>query len=80
MFEHEPIVTLAIEAGKAILDVYNKDSTIDVMTKDDNSPLTEADLAAHEVIVQGLQHLNSGVPIVSEEGNVVTRNPTIYVG
>jgi len=70
MFEHEPVVALAIEAGKAILDVYNKDSTIEVMTKDDNSPLTEADLAAHEVIVQGLQHLDSRVPIVSEEGNV----------
>ena len=55
MFQHEQVVALAIEAGNAILEIYNKGSTIDVMTKDDNSPLTDADLAAHRVIVEGLQ-------------------------
>ncbi len=70
MFEHEPVVSLAIEAGDAILGIYNRVSTIDVMTKDDNSPLTEADLAAHEVIVEGLQRIDPNTPIVSEEGRV----------
>lgn len=70
MFEYEPIIALAIEAGDAILKVYNRDSTIDVITKDDDSPLTEADLAAHEVIVEGLQRIDPNTPIVSEEGRV----------
>jgi len=70
MFEHEPVVALAIEAGNAILEVYNRNTTIEVLTKDDNSPLTEADLAAHEVIVEGLQAIDANTPIVSEEGSV----------
>ena len=41
MFEHESVVALAIDAGHAILEVYNKDTNIEVMTKDDDSPLTQ---------------------------------------
>ena len=37
MFQHEQVVALAIEAGNAILEIYNKGPTIDVMTKDDLS-------------------------------------------
>ena len=70
MFEHESVVALAIDAGHAIVEVYNKDTNIEVMTKDDDSPLTQADLAAHEVIVDGLQKIDPTTPIVSEEGNV----------
>ena len=70
MFQHEQVIALAIEAGNAILEIYNKGSTIDVMTKDDNSPLTDADLAAHRVIVEGLQQIDPDTPIVSEEGRV----------
>ncbi|MFL2493760.1 MAG: 3'(2'),5'-bisphosphate nucleotidase CysQ [Candidatus Thalassarchaeum sp.] len=70
MFKHEPVVALAIEAGKTILEIYNRHSTIDVSTKDDDSPLTEADLAAHELIVEGLQRIEPNTPIVSEEGRI----------
>ena len=70
MFEFEPVVALAVEAGDTILEIYNRDSTIDVTTKDDDSPLTEADLAAHEVIVEGLQTIDINTPTVSEEGSV----------
>ena len=70
MFQHEQVIAIAIEAGNAILEIYNKGSTIDVMTKDDNSPLTDADLAAHRVIVEGLQQIDPDTPIVSEEGRV----------
>ena len=70
MFQHEQVIAIAIEAGNAILEIYNKGSTIDVMTKDDNSPLTDADLAAHRAIVGGLQQIDPDTPIVSEEGRV----------
>ena len=75
MLDHEAVVTLALQAGEAILEVYNSPSTIQVTTKDDDSPLTEADIAAHEVIMNGLSRIDPGTPIVSEEGRL--GDPTI---
>lgn len=56
---------IAAEAGRAILGVYERD--FDVELKDDRSPLTEADCAAHEVIVAALAKLEQRWPILSEE-------------
>jgi 3'(2'), 5'-bisphosphate nucleotidase len=55
----------ALEAGNAILEIYNSDS-FDETAKDDNSPLTKADTAAHKIIVRHLKE--TGLPILSEEG------------
>ena len=60
------VVSITRAAGDAILTVYNDDA-FEVQTKDDASPLTQADLAAHEVIVRGLTELTPDVPILSEE-------------
>lgn len=60
------IITIAREAGQAIMAIY-ADPANAVMTKEDNSPLTQADLAADRVISNGLQALNLGWPILSEE-------------
>jgi 3'(2'), 5'-bisphosphate nucleotidase len=62
------VVALAREAGAAIMDVYAGDFA--VQTKDDQSPLTEADLRSHRLIVAGLQRLTPDVPVVSEESAV----------
>jgi len=70
MLDHEAVVTIALRAGTAILEIYNRSSTIQVTTKDDNSPLTEADIAAHEIIVKGLSEIDPDIPIVSEEGRL----------
>jgi len=61
----EPVVGLAEEAGRAILAVYATD--FDVQAKDDQSPLTQADLASHRCIVAGLRSLTPDTPIISEE-------------
>ena len=61
----EPIAALAVDAGKAILEVYATD--FDVQAKSDESPLTQADLASHLCIVAGLQALTPDIPIISEE-------------
>uniref|UniRef100_UPI00356520AC 3'(2'),5'-bisphosphate nucleotidase CysQ n=1 Tax=Halomonas sp. TaxID=1486246 RepID=UPI00356520AC len=45
--------------------VYARDFSIE--EKDDKSPLTEADMAAHEVIVKGLSTLPDAIPVLSEE-------------
>ena len=59
------LVQIVENASAAILDVYNTD--FDIKTKDDESPLTQADLAAHKVIVAGLQALTPNIPVISEE-------------
>jgi 3'(2'), 5'-bisphosphate nucleotidase len=60
------ICALAQKAGKAILQVYNGEITVEI--KDDNSPLTAADKASHEIIAAGLKALTPNIPILSEEG------------
>ncbi len=57
-------INAAIEAGKKILEVYSRDFSVE--TKADNSPLTEADRASHEVIKEILSQ--TGIPVLSEEG------------
>ncbi|MEZ4485095.1 MAG: 3'(2'),5'-bisphosphate nucleotidase CysQ [Syntrophotaleaceae bacterium] len=62
----EQVCAIARKAGAAIMEVYNGEITVEM--KDDRSPLTAADKAAHEVIVAGLQELTPDIPILSEEG------------
>jgi len=67
----EQVKQISMDAGKAILDIYNRDGDIDITTKDNDSPLTEADLAAHRIIVDALRELTPGLPILSEESKAV---------
>lgn len=60
------MVSLAIRAGARILDFYRYG--FDVEHKSDLTPLTQADLAAHEIIMEGLRQLTPDLPIISEEG------------
>jgi len=63
----EKIIEIAQNAGRAILEIYNSDN-FDVEIKDDNSPLTKADKASHEIIENGLKSHYPDIPIFSEEG------------
>jgi 3'(2'), 5'-bisphosphate nucleotidase len=60
---HE-VIEIAKKAGKAVMEIYTQD--FDVAYKDDNSPVTSADIKANEIIREGLQSI-SAYPIVSEE-------------
>jgi len=59
----EPLTELVVHASAAILDV----TRITASDKPDGSPVTQADLAADAIIVDGLKALRPDVPIVSEE-------------
>ena len=56
---------IAAEAGEAIMKTY--DGPAEVETKDDDSPLTKADRAAHDCIVAALAKLTPDIPVLSEE-------------
>ncbi|HEY9131516.1 MAG TPA: 3'(2'),5'-bisphosphate nucleotidase CysQ [Dyella sp.] len=56
---------IARAAGEAILEIYRSD--FDVTQKADRSPVTDADLAAQDVIAAGLAQLEPRLPVVSEE-------------
>ena len=61
----EAVVALAHDAAAAILAIY--DSEFAVEHKDDDSPLTAADMAAHRCIVDGLARITPDIPVLSEE-------------
>lgn len=66
MVEIEAVIALARAAGDAILEVYER-ADVGEQQKSDASPLTEADLAAHHVLMAGLAKLTPGIPVLSEE-------------
>tara|TARA_Y100000590_G_scaffold331382_1_gene376528 strand:- start:197 stop:613 length:417 start_codon:yes stop_codon:yes gene_type:complete len=59
------ISNIAIEAGTIAMGYYKSDITID--KKDDNSPVTKADLAANDFILKQLKKIDNTIPILSEE-------------
>ena len=63
---------IALAAGRAILEVYHDADFSQVVDfKDDNSPLTLADQASHQVIAPALQEHYPDIPLISEEGKDV---------
>ncbi len=63
----DKICQLARDAGDAIMQVYDGAKPMDVVSKADDSPVTAADIAAHAVILKGLQALTPDIPVLSEE-------------
>jgi len=68
--ELDNIVSIAKEAGDAIIKIYQKDFLVEY--KDDKSPLTQADLKSNEIICDALMKLYPHIPILSEENKMVS--------
>lgn len=63
----QTVADIAARAGRQILAVYQRPGLLEVSNKADDSPLTQADLRAHQVIVAALSSLSPSLPILSEE-------------
>jgi 3'(2'), 5'-bisphosphate nucleotidase len=63
----QQLISLCQEAGQAIMAIYQRSEGFNIDAKADNSPLTEADLAAHKLLEQGLTALTPDIPVLSEE-------------
>ncbi len=56
---------VAITAGKKVMEIYRTDFSVDY--KEDNSPVTKADLLANEIILNQLQKVFPNYAYLSEE-------------
>ncbi len=65
----DEVIGIAMLAGELLTVFYNNhlESSIDVQTKDDTSPVTAADMAAHDLIEAALHALTPEIPVLSEE-------------
>jgi 3'(2'), 5'-bisphosphate nucleotidase len=61
----ESLMPIVERASAAIMQIY--DGAFAVQRKDDNSPLTLADLESQRLIIEGLKRITPGIPILSEE-------------
>ena len=64
------VIVAARDSGALILSLYNS-GDYHAKNKDDNSPVTDADLAAHVFLKQALRQI-ADIPVLSEEGNEVS--------
>ena len=63
---------ICCQAGNKILEIYKTDFSVE--SKQDNSPLTAADMAAHKTICEQLSALTPSIPILSEESSYISFN------
>jgi len=67
--EIDNILNIAKKAGDIILEYYNDYKELSTIKKEDNSPVTKADIDANNFINTKLNKLFPQIPIVSEENN-----------
>lgn len=69
----EALETLAVRAGRAILEVQRKGVTAALKT--DNTPVTEADKQAEAIILDGLARIAPDIPVIAEEAMATGAKP-----
>ncbi|MCZ4282850.1 3'(2'),5'-bisphosphate nucleotidase CysQ [Kiloniella laminariae] len=74
------LLMIAQRAGEIVMEVYNRQGEIEVQTKDDASPVTEADQAAEAFILGALNTVTPDIPVVSEEAASKGEIPSIDDG
>lgn len=62
----QQVVTLVRKAGQASLPYWRNQQT-QINQKADDSPVTDADLAVNQLLIDGLMRLTPNIPILSEE-------------
>lgn len=67
------VLELSEQASESILDIYNN-SKFDFEIKEDSSPITEADIKSHKILVSGLKKIFPKIPILSEEESNISFN------
>lgn len=75
------LIEMMFSANKFIMDIFVK-SNINVELKADKSPLSEADIGAHNILIKTLKEIFPRIPIVSEEDEsshlAIPKNNSVY--
>ncbi|MFT3741478.1 MAG: 3'(2'),5'-bisphosphate nucleotidase CysQ [Gammaproteobacteria bacterium] len=66
------LINIAQRASEAILRLFKNRQMLTIQTKEDQSPVTAADLAASQILTEGLQQLTPEIPVISEESQAPT--------
>lgn len=66
------LLVLVEQVGKEICKIYYQAKPLQISFKEDQSPVTEADMIAHRLITQFLGKLTPTIPILSEESSAIT--------
>ena len=61
------LIKMTIQAGEIIMKF--RENSFDYAIKDDNTPITHADKASHEFLVNTLEEITPNIPILSEESS-----------
>ena len=61
------LIKMTIQAGEIIMKF--RENSFNYAIKDDNTPITHADRASHEFLVNTLEELTPNIPILSEESS-----------
>lgn len=64
------VLEVAREAANAIMEV-RAHKNYQVKSKQDSSPVTEADLLANQILEEGLKSIKPGIPVLSEENETI---------
>ncbi|MEM6966511.1 MAG: 3'(2'),5'-bisphosphate nucleotidase CysQ, partial [Bacteroidota bacterium] len=67
----EDLKQISIDAGNAIMEIYQDETKFGVTEKSDSSPLTLADQKSNQVICDGLEKVAPNIPIISEENKAI---------
>lgn len=62
-------ILVVMEAASKAIRTIAESKSFKTQSKKDQSPVTLADLRAHEIIVEGLRSIDPTIPIISEEGD-----------
>ena len=60
------------EASSKVMEIYSLED-VEIIDKQDGSPVTKADHESNEIIIKGLRDLDPNIPILSEEGSQFTK-------
>ncbi len=72
----DELIALFRRASTAVMDIYDN-QTLAITNKSDDSPVTQADIASHQIITPGLIELFPTIPVISEEGSEEQNRQTL---
>lgn len=65
----KPLLGIIRQSAIEVMRIYHSDQLLEVSAKLNQTPLTQADLLSHDIILNGLNQLTPEIPVLSEEGS-----------